>query len=112
MVDLLPIKSERLRALIKASFKFNSLPEADQKTKIKDLSKHSTKRQEEIFCPFFEEENAKERINMQKVLLMMSDKLSDIEGKIDRLEREDIEEVDRTKESAKQEHLLNQLKSI
>lgn len=114
-MDTSAIKSEKLKKLIENSAKFHQLSESEQREKIKKLAKLPAKKQEEIFCPFFEKENTKEKAEIsekRKIIAKLSKKLEEMQTLVKKLARTDAEQFSNQQERAQEEKLLKDLNSV
>ncbi|MBD3360317.1 hypothetical protein GF366_00785 [Candidatus Peregrinibacteria bacterium] len=113
MAELSEIKNEKLRKLIKASKKFKSLSEKEQKKyigKIKTLPKEK----QETLIDFFTDENAKEKKAEQKqieLLQKLYDRVVQMKKDFEKLLKKDTEKKERQKEKGKMNNLLNKLEN-
>ncbi len=119
MSDLKKIKSKKLRELMEKSLKFSALPEEEQEKRVEEISNLPVEQQEELFCPFFEKENIIEAEKMkeidadkQKAIMELMLQIDEMDIRLSKLEKEDIEMVDREKDEVEQEKLLEKLKNI
>jgi HSP90 family molecular chaperone len=119
MPDLKKIKSKKLKELMGKSLKFSALPEEEQVTRIEEISKLPVEQQEELFCPFFEKENKIEAekmkeidANKQKAIMELMLQIDEMDKRLSKLEKEDLEVFDREGEEKKQEKLLKELENL
>ncbi len=112
MIDLSQIKNKKLRELIENSLTFSTLPEDKQETEVSRISRFSIEIQEIIYVPYFEHQNASEEPIRKKITTKLVAEFHECEKKLDKLEREDLEEADRNKEEMKTASLLKTLKNL
>ncbi len=110
MTDLSVIKNEKLRELVKASHKFNKLPEKDQKKHLKKIKKMSEKEQNKL-CKFFVKEAKKEQEKLA-LLKKIYDKIVALEDKYEKLIKADPEKKQKEKDNGKMDNLLEQLNQV
>lgn len=114
MVNLNLIKDKKLRDLVKASKKFQSLTEEEQQAEIKKIS-HLPLRQQKELITFFETENQKDlkgNNNQAKLLMDFLVSLEDLKKKLTALVQKDMENKEKKEEVKMTEDILNQLNKI
>lgn len=111
-MDLSAIKSEKLKALLEASLKFNALPEKSKNSQIRKMARAGIYIQDTVYSRFFEEENKKEQaqvLNKAKMLQMLIDKAEELEKSMKKLQIEAVEATEENNEESEQKKLLQKL---
>lgn len=112
MPDFSVIKSPKLKGLIEQSIKFSTLPESEQNSTLAQIAGLSLEEQENIYCGFFESENAKEKTAKDNAMIQTMAKIEEEDKQIQNLARQDKENISKGKESEQETYLLNQLSNI
>lgn len=114
-MNLSQIKNQKLRNLIEKSAMFNALPEAEKTKKIEAMSKLKTYQQEGVIGDFFEKANSKEREDNKKrsvIFKAILEKIKEMDVIVKRMERKEREGIQENEEVKTEERLINQLNNL
>jgi transposase len=81
-MDLTRIKSQKLRDLVQASFKFNAMPKEEQEKAVEKMSQIAKEENIAKLCEFFANENEKDEDLKKEVLREQIKQLEELNEKI------------------------------